>query len=602
MQALRNDVAPLANNLPGVRMACVLMLALSLSACVTLPGVPNANASGSPGDSVQTAISSGVTALGDFFSPEVREFKKLITEAKMDEALAFATNKESYFLERYYKPNTVAPAEFVSLAEHVSATEWAPKLLAARVALNTSLAFDSADARAQASAVWKASDFAQAAVEKALLYKITPVGRADVDSLVQARESLKARAIAAKPDVAAGMLEAVLTDAAPRYNYVGPLMLERSDFVASPGFQAAALARLNGAPDRGELMLLARRLDGVLTSENQAEADQRFVELVRQEFLADGRISLEELGALQQMSTPITRSKEPLKGMVKVGLASLVRKTGTREFHVDTQKDLAFDLENAADALLKQRDGSAFDFVYLVSVAEAKAQRETGSPRMEASRYRDGVTREFNPAYEPARRRLSAAESASRRANNQANSFSCAGLTPSSCRIAAAAASMSLGFAASEEHDAQTALKNTPQMLEKPRFSDYQYRLIPHTVKKEVSAVAVLWDVKGKQAWVSPVEHKSQQSFEVVQGVHDRDENRSSLLSRGNRIEEVNNYARTGVELSLNSLFSTGRLSSARKESAMDANAVLRLLDEEYTRNAPQDDPPMVGRVFKLPG
>lgn len=158
---------------------------------------------------------------------------------------------------------------------------------------------------------------------------------------------------------------------------------------------------------------------------------------------------------------------------------------------------------------------------------------------------------------------------------------------------------MSLGLAASEEHDAQTALKNTPQMLEKPRFSSYQYRMMPHTVKKEVAAVAVLWDVKGKQAWVLPVEHKAQQSFEVVQGIHDQDENRSSLLSRGSRSEEVNNYARTGIELSLSSLFSAGRLSGARKVSATDANAVWRLLDEEYTRNAPQDDPPTVGRVFR---
>lgn len=583
-----------------LRLALSAVLAFSLSACVTLPGAPSANTSGS-GDAVQTAINSGVSALTDFFSPEVREFKKLVTEGKKDEALAFAASKEAFFEERY-KANSSAPAEFVRLAEHVLATDWRPKLLMASVALSTSLNFDNADARDKAAAAWKGSEDVQAAVEQALLYKITPVGRAEVASLVQAREALKARAIAAKPDVAAGMLEAVLASAADSFDYVGPLKLERSDFVVSPGFQTAAVARLNAASDRAELERLGQRLGEFLGSANQAAADQRFAELVRKELLADGRISLAELRQLEQMSTPITRSKEPLKGMVKVGLASLVRKSGTREFHVDTQKDLAFDLENAADALLKRRDGSAFDFVYLVSVSEARAQRETGSPRMEASRYRDGVTRELNPAYEPARRRLSAAESASRRANNQANSFSCAGLTPSSCRIAAAAASMSLGFAASEEHDAQTALKNTPQMLEKPRFTSYQYRLIPHTVKKEVSAVAVLWDVKGKQAWVSPVEHKAQQSFEVVQGVHDQDENRSSLLSRGNRIEEVNNYARTGVELSLNSLFSAGRLSSARKESAMDANAVLRLLDEEYTRNAPQDDPPTVGRVFRLRG
>ena len=62
------------------RPVAVLWLALSLSACVTLPGAPNANTSGSPGDLVQTSISSGVSALTDFFSSEVREFKKLVTE------------------------------------------------------------------------------------------------------------------------------------------------------------------------------------------------------------------------------------------------------------------------------------------------------------------------------------------------------------------------------------------------------------------------------------------------------------------------------------------------------------------------------------------
>jgi hypothetical protein len=121
-------------------------------------------------------------------------FKKLVTEGKKDEALVFATNKEAYFLERYYKPNTVAPAEFVGLAEHVLATDGVPKLLAARVALNTSLAFDSADARAQASSAWKASEDAQAAVEKAPLQ--APAGvrrgtasRAGTKAAISSRQS-----------------------------------------------------------------------------------------------------------------------------------------------------------------------------------------------------------------------------------------------------------------------------------------------------------------------------------------------------------------------------------------------------------------------------
>lgn len=579
-------------------------LVFGLSACVTLPGAPTASGNGSPGDTVQTAISSGVSALGDFFSPEVREFKKLVTEGKMGEALAFANGKEAFFEERY-KANASAPAEFVSLAEHVLATDWRPKLLAASVGLNTSLRFDSAEARAQASAAWKASEDAQAAVEKALLYKITPVGRAEVDSLVQARESLKARAIAAKPDVAAAMLEAVLAKTGTGFDYVGPLQLERADFVASPGFQTAALVRLNAAPDRAELERLAQRLGEFLTSDNQAAADQRFAELVRKELLADGRISLVELDQLAKMTTPITRSKGPLKGLVKVGLANTVRKAGTREFHVGTQKDLSFDLEDAADAMLTQRDGSAFDFIYMVSIQDARVERETGRTQTESSRYRAGTDRESNPAYEQARQRLSRAESsrAQVRAKVSEAKLDASRCPPSralACALAFSAIEYGVASAEQEVKDARAALSNTPSTLEKPRFASYQYRLIPQTVKKAVSGVAVLWDVKGRQAWVMPAEHTAQQTFHMAQGVHGADENRDTILGRADKPQDAERFARAGTELSLSSLFAPGRLSGARKESAKDAVAVLRLVNQEYDRNAPQDDPPSVGKVFRL--
>lgn len=241
------------------RLGFALLMPLYLSACVTLPGAPGGSASGS-GDAVQTAITSGVSALSDFFSPEVREAKKLITEGKLAEAQAFVASKEAFFAERY-KTGGTAPAEFVTLAEHVLAHEWRPKLLVASTGMSTSLSFDDPAARAKATAAWKAADEAQAAVEGALLYKITSVGRDEVASLVKSREALKARATAFKPDVAAGMLDAVLAGSESSFDYVNPLKLEAADFVASPGFQTAALARLNAAPNRAELERLARRLD-----------------------------------------------------------------------------------------------------------------------------------------------------------------------------------------------------------------------------------------------------------------------------------------------------------------------------------------------------
>jgi hypothetical protein len=604
MEHSNAQLAPLVRAL--ARPVAVLLVALSLSACVTLPNASGSGAASGSGDAVQTAITSGVSALSDFFSPDVREAKKLITEGKLAEAQAFVTIKEAFFAERY-KTSGSAPAEFVTLAEHVLANEWRPKLLVASTGMSTSLNFDDAAARANATAAWKAADEAQAAVESALLYKITSVGREELASLVKSRESLKGRAEAFKPDVAAGMLDRILASTDSRYEYVGPLKLEEADLVASPGFQAAALARLNAAPDRRELERLAGRLEPFLSSEGKAGIDTRFVELVRKEYLADGRISLEELGILANMSTPISRSKGPLLGMVKVGLAETVRKNGTREFSVNAAKDLAFDLEDAADALLTRRDGSAYDFMYVVSLQDARVERETGSPRQESSRYRAGTDREANPAYEQARQRLSRAQSnfsqvRAKASQAQADAARCPPSRAQACGLALIAVGFGVGSAEQEVKEAREALNKTPATLEKPRIASYQYRVIPQTVKKEVSGMALLWDVKGKQAWVMPAEHKAQRSFQMAQGVHEADENRASILNRADKPQDADRFAREGVELPLSALFSAGRLSSVRKESAMDANAVLRLLSEAYERNAPQDDPPSVGRVFRLPG
>jgi hypothetical protein len=279
-----------------------------------------------------------------------------------------------------------------------------------------------------------------------------------------------------------------------------------------------------------------------------------------------------------------------------------VRKVGTREFHVGTQKDLSFDLEDAADAMLTQRDGSAFDFIYVVSILNARVERQTGSPRVESSQRRDGVTREPNPGYEQARQRLRAAESTWREVRAKADQASRTPCPPSSrtCLFALAAVQYGVSSAANELSEARSAVSSTPQTIEKPRFSSYQYRLVPQTVKKEISGVAVLWDVKGRQAWVMPVENTAQQTFHIAQGVHGADENRDTILGRADQAQDAERFARAGTELSLSSLFAQGRLSSARKESAMDTVAVLQLVNQEYDRNAPQDDPPSVGKVFRL--
>lgn len=576
----------------GALSIAVLALSISLSACVTTQG----------GAGTSAFPQLNPTALTDFFSGEVREFKTLMNDGKTDQALSYFKDKASYFDERYAKSDGNVPPEFTRLAEHVLTQEWQPSLLTGRLAVMNLFALGDTQARADARAAWKNATERQEVVEGSALFKITRVGRDEVAKLAQAREKLKERALAQKAEVLPKLMDEVLAGTFASIPYVADLNLESAEFQASPGFQAVAMERLNAASSPAEVERLARRLHTFLSPENQSRADHRFAAVLRQGFMADGRISLDELGQLAQMKTPLGVAPDAIKGIVKVGLASTVRRSGSRGFSVTTQKDLAFDLENAAEALLKTRDASTYDFVYLVSVADAVAQRQVGSERPQFSRYRTGTDRERNPDHARARERVAEAQRNFNQARANAEGYRCAqGVSASYCRNVAIILGAAVVTSSNSLEEARRALASTPETLEKPRMASYQYRLTPHTVAKEVRGVTVLWDVKGKQAWLMPLAHKAQRSFEVVDGVHADDPERASLLNRADKERDVDQFAKEGIELPLSTLFPASRLGSAQKLAARDANAVLAMLDEEYARTAPKDDPPGVGKVFRLP-
>lgn len=575
-----------------LRLLSVPLLTLTLAACVTTQG----------GGSTDGFPQFRLSGLSDFFSSEVREFRKLMNEGKFDQALAYFKEKEAYFGERYAKDDGQVPPEFTQLAEQVLTREWQPSLLTARTALINPSGLADPKARADARAAWKDASERLAAVEGTALYKITRVGRGEVAQLTQMREKFKTRAAEQKAEVLPTLLDEVLATSLVGIPYVADLDLYGPDFRASPGFQQVAVERMNAATTPAQVETLARRLEGFLTPENQAAADRRYAAVVRQTFMADGRISLDELAQLAQMKPPLGAAPDAIKNIVKVGLAQTVRKSGSRGFAVTFNKDLALDLENAADALLKDRNASAYDFVYLTSVADAIPQRQPGAERPLLSRYRAGTDRERNPDYAQARERVTAAERTFNQAKYNADSFRCAqGVSASFCRNAMIITSAAVVTASNSLSEARRNLSNTPETVEKPRMASYQYRVTPYTVAKEVRGVAVLWDVKGKQAWLMPLEHKVQRSFELVAGVHADDPDRASLLNRADKERDIDLFALERIELALSNLFSASRLASARTVPAPDANAVLALLDDEYARTAPKDDPPSVGKVFRLP-
>jgi hypothetical protein len=586
--------------------AVAYLLALSLSGCAGLSGLPSA------GESVSGGLGAGLSALTDMFSGDVRELKNLVNEGRLTEAQSLFDEHQEYFVQRWGGADGAsAPPEVRLLAKHALDKDFREPINVALARL--ALIKDLSDRRrwAEVSEAWNEAERLLEALSNGALFKVTQNGGDEREALQRAIEPVRDLAEANKKAALLGYWEELqATSTVDSIPYIGPLTLKASDFSLSSEFQALALQRLLALKGREAYVNALKAKRPFLSMDSETQLDAHFVDMVQKDLRADGRISLAEFTTLMAMKTPFGHAEEGLLGLVRVGYADLSqsrqRSGPALEFPLRFRRDLALDLRAGEAVLIDEKALKEFDFVLVTDVAFAIALRESQQQQALESRYRSGTRQVTNPQYAQAKSEAGRAQAEYQRYLRNKKPLDCRGLSKAQCALVAYSSAGLEVYSEKAANDAQNALANTPRQLEEPVFTTYNYRRMVLRVKRVAQVPAVLIDVKAGNVHLHTHAFGQSQDFTLLSDLRADDLNRDAILSQGGASSEADvlAWAESAEEFSLAELFSADALKSFRVAPWRGAKTLVAMLNEASATavsRGQRDDPPSVGGGSSAP-
>ena len=148
---------------------------------------------------------------------------------------------------------------------------------------------------------------------------------------------------------------------------------------------------------------------------------------------------------------------------------------------------------------------------------------------------------------------------------------------------------------------ATQTLNRTPTHLEKPIYSDYQFKKVTMEIAKEATVNYYVID-RISQTYISDVfDARQTQTFTIAYGVHDKDRRRYSNLSNTDTEEDASSFEEEPIKIQLTSILRqfTERPSEVkplptlleiREEVLADKNLALAAYRERQYEVVPKDD------------
>jgi serine protease Do len=363
--------------------------------------------------------------------------------------------------------------------------------------------------------------------------------------------------------------------------YVGVISIERADFVGSEPFQQLAVARLNSLASLEDYQSRAKNLSEYLSSQSKEAVDRAYVELARRQLYADGRITLEEVGALSSAKPPFGTSSEALRSLVKIGYVDLTsasfKNRNVFDFEVSFNRDVELSFQPATEAIFTASNLSGYDFVFVTDLTMAKVSREFKSKNEIKSRFQSDTRQTPNPDYVGAMTRYQTSMAQFQRAQiSSAIPKACQGW---GCALQGLADGLANASARSQVEQASSALANTPQTLTVPVYADYAYQAVDIRAQKTAQVNYYVIDVKAGLTLKNNFIINDQETFNVAYNVHEKDPQSSSILRNLKNETEVSDWEKRPVSVSLSSLFSPAGLKSATQEPFKNVQAFLKTLN-----------------------
>lgn len=544
---------------------------LGLTGCVTTQG-------GFGASSLLKPLGIETSAVTDMLSGAMRDLKKLVSAGEFAQAEAVLLKERDYFSKRLSDPSTPPPAELVTLGERI----WARYQRAVEASTVRLAAVQAVTDRARWRDITQALGEARNldrridGDEAVLLLKLGKTQRerlsAQDSRVTQLARDGRSQGLALTFDevIATGTHDAAYVDGT----------FDAGDYRSSSEFQRRAMVSVATLTDKAALSSEARKLAPYLSVASRGAIDVRYVEAVKKELLADGRVTLEEMALLPSFKTPFGSATGNLASIVRVGYVDLTaasfKDRNIFDFEIAFKKDLPLTFSPADEGIFKTATWPELDFIFVTDLAVAKVHREFKSRNSVKSRLVTGTRQDPNPDYIGA---MSAHQQAmvefQRASISAAQPKACSGWA---CVLIAAADGLAQGAARKRVEEAASTLSRTSQTLSVPVYGEYTYQSVDISTSKTVDVNYYVIDVRGRQILRNSFQVANNARYNVAYNVRDEDPEKSSILRNLKSEEEVTTWEKRPVEVSLSALFSEKGLKSAQTAPLGDVQTFLASL------------------------
>lgn len=568
-------------NMTRVLHLTSLALTMILAGCVTTQGGSSSLLQIQPGKLDLADIGD---TIGDVLSPQLREFKKLVNESKLDEADTYFIKEAAYFEKRYKGSGKPLPSEFTQLAAHVWNARYQGKAEQAVAGLT---AIDNLADKAKwphVSRVLKGSELVIETIAADSLLTLTEFSRPQTQELEQQLVRVARLAETSKAQAIETTIGATLATGQHSTEFVGKESFSVDDYISSDKFQAAALARLSAQSDRDAYHKEAVKLGAYLSEQSRKSIDDAYIALVRQQFLADGRVTLDEVATLGSVRTPFGGSADAIAALATIGYIDLtssgLKNRNIFDFEISFKQDLDFKFTPATETVFTSGDLSKFDYLFVTDLTMAKVAREFKSKREVKSRAQSGTLQVQNPEYITAMANYQKAMAEFQRAQiNSAIPKACSGWA---CALQGLADGLASAGARSMVDQASARLGATSQTISQPVYSEYAYQSVDVNTTKTADVNYYVIDVKKKRILKNNFQINDNEVFNVAYNLRDEDPDKASIQRNIKSEAEVTDWEKRPFAVPISSLFNAQNLRAATTSSYTDIYAFLKTLN---TRN-----------------
>lgn len=284
----------------------------------------------------------------------------------------------------------------------------------------------------------------------------------------------------------------------------------------------------------------------------------------------------------------VTKPTEWKIGFVQVTSKTLINE-GAIEFPAEVSVDLPFDVSKAE---IDDAFNNNSDYLIVFDVAKASTQRRIQKREELESKIQTRIDRVPNPEYETARMKVYEAQSGLNQAQSQYAYGAAAQIVKA----------ISIGVWSGNVKKAQEAFSSTQSYQEVPAYEPYKYSVSDVDVNKVMTVNYYVINKKNNTYYKGAFDVSENRAFRIAYNINDKDPDKSRLISRFSKEDEIAKFEKDGLSVKLSALVENytknqgasiplGSIQSLRNEMLADKNRALADYKSNKYDARPLNDP-----------